>query len=82
MGIVSGFEFEAESQTILRYEIRAGSFFAPHKALVHRNQVVAIDAEKMVVEDGSVPVRALRRAIAMSPAAESKPAPLTLNNES
>lgn len=81
VGTVSGFEFEAESQTILRYEIQTGSFFAPRKALVHRNQVISIGADKMIVEDGSVPARERRHAIVMSPATESKPAPLTVHQE-
>ncbi len=76
MGTVSGFEFEAETQTILRYEIRTGSFLVPGKALVHRNQIVSISAEKMIVEDGSVSVRSLGKALAMQPAPES-PSTLT-----
>ncbi|MBI4133734.1 hypothetical protein HY478_03905 [Candidatus Uhrbacteria bacterium] len=54
LGRVSGFEFETEGQVILRYEVRRLLFAAP--LLIHRDQVVMIDATRMVVQDAAVPV--------------------------
>lgn len=54
LGRLKNFEFEAESQTILRYGVQRsllGALF-----LVSRDQVVSIDAKKMVVEDALVPM--------------------------
>lgn len=49
LGRVSGFEFEAESQTIVRYVVRR-SFFGS-TLLIHRNQVISFDANQLTVED-------------------------------
>lgn len=54
LGRVAGFEFDAEGQAILRYRVRprglaAGMLKKP--LLVAREQVLSIDAEKMVVDD-------------------------------
>ena len=54
LGRVAGFELDAETHAILRYRVRprglaAGMLKKP--LLVAREQVVAITAEKMVVED-------------------------------
>lgn len=54
LGRLVGFEFETESQTILRYEVRRSLFGAPF--LVSRDQVISIDANQMTVEDAVIPV--------------------------
>lgn len=59
LGRLAGFEFEAESQTIVRYEVRRSLFGPP--LLVSRGQVIAIDAQQMIVEDALVPVTGNRK---------------------
>lgn len=54
LGKVAGFEFDAESHGILRYRVAPRGLAArvlKHPLLVSREQVLSIDAEKMVVED-------------------------------
>lgn len=53
LGRLAGFIFEAETQTVIQYEVRRFPWGTP--ALVHRNQVVSIDADRMVVHDGAIP---------------------------
>lgn len=54
LGRVAGFEFDAESHVVLRWRVRPrglASRVLTSPLLVAREQVVSIDAEKMVVED-------------------------------
>lgn len=55
LGRVAGFEFDAESHAILRYRVRPKGLAArvlKRPLLVAREQVLSVDAEKMVVDDG------------------------------
>ena len=55
LGRVAGFEFDAESQAILRYRVRPKGLAArvlKRPLVIGREQVISIDAEKMVVDDG------------------------------
>lgn len=74
IGRVSGFEFETETQTIVRYEVRR--FVLGTSLLVHRGQVVSIDASRMVVDDLVVP-EALRTKLAIRKSVPESAAPLT-----
>lgn len=65
IGWLVGFEFEAESQTILRYEVRRSLLSAPF--LVSRDQVVTIDAKQMVVEDAVAPAEIGRKLVMQKP---------------
>ena len=54
LGRVAGFEFDVESHAIIRYRVRpkglaAGMLKKP--LLVAREQVLSIDAERMIVDD-------------------------------
>lgn len=56
LGRVSSFEIDADSQTVVRYYVRAGSitarFLNESKELIIANkQVISLTEEKMVVED-------------------------------
>ncbi len=51
IGRLCGFEFEAESQTILRYIASGGWFFGGKKYIIHRSQVVSIESDRMIVQD-------------------------------
>jgi len=54
LGRVAGFEFDVENQAVLRYRVRPKGLAArmlKKPFLVAREQVLSIDAEKMVVED-------------------------------
>lgn len=52
LGKISDIEIETESQTILRYEVKKNFFDQP--LLIHRDQVISINAKSMVVEDTAV----------------------------
>lgn len=57
LGKVKNIIFETEGQTVLQYEI--GEVFGK-KYLVSREQVISIDDEKIIVEDGIINVGASR----------------------
>ena len=59
-----------------------GFFLVSHRLVVHRTQVVAIEAEKMIIEDGSVPAHEHKKMLAISPLPKNETAPLTSNRES
>lgn len=53
LGKIMGLTLETESQIVYQYHVKPlglGGFFA-HELLIHRQQVVAISADKMIVED-------------------------------
>lgn len=77
LGRLAGFEFEVESQTILRYEVRRSLFGPPF--LISRAQVISINVERMVVEDAAVPVRERTRFAVGKPATEEQPTVLGSN---
>ena len=80
IGRVSGFEFEAESQIILRYEVRR-SMLRGKPLLIHRQQVISIEATRMVVEDGAL-TDVARESITFRPAVQSEqPTVVTLKND-
>lgn len=54
LGRVAGFEFDVESHAVLRYLVRPKGLAARmigKPLLVAREQVLSIDAEKMIVDD-------------------------------
>ncbi len=53
LGIVVDIEIEIESQTILRYIVQQGQILGrlQEPLLVHRNQVLEITNERIIVED-------------------------------
>jgi hypothetical protein len=71
LGRVVGFGYEAETQTVLRYEVRRSLFGAPF--LVGRDQVVSLDTEKMVVEDAVVRARRREVFVATKPVIDEQP---------
>lgn len=75
LGRVSGFEFDAESQAILRYRVRPHGLSArllKKPLLVARGQVLSIDAEKMVVDDDVEKAMELAKAKAIGLVSEAK----------
>lgn len=53
LGKVAGLVLDADSQSIYQYRVKPsglGGFFS-HELLIHRDQVVAVTADKMIVED-------------------------------
>lgn len=75
LGRVAGFEFDAAAQAILRYRVRprglaAGMLGRP--LLVAREQVLSIDAEKMVVDDAVEKAMELAKAKAIGLVTEAK----------
>ncbi len=57
LGKLAGFVIDVETQTIEQYAVsksRLLSALLPDDLLIHRSQVVSIDAERMVVEDAAV----------------------------
>ncbi len=68
LGRVAGFEFDAESHAILRYRVRPKGLAArllKKPLLVAREQVLSIDAEKMVVDDNVEKAMELEKAKAI-----------------
>lgn len=68
LGRVAGFEFDVESHVILRYLVRPKGLAArvlKKPFLVAREQVLSIDAEKMVVDDNVEKVMELEKAKAI-----------------
>jgi len=68
LGRVAGFEFDADSHAVLRYRVRpkglaAGMLKKP--LLVAREQVLSIDAEKMIVDDNVEKAMELEKAKAI-----------------
>jgi len=54
LGKVAGFDFDVETQAIVRYRVRPRGLAArllKSPLLVAREQVLSIDAEKMIVDD-------------------------------
>jgi len=64
LGKISDVEIETESQAILRYVVKKNFFDQP--LLIHRDQVISINAKSMVVEDAVVKEKEAE-AIAKSP---------------
>lgn len=60
LGKVKSFEIESETQTILQYAIKSrnliGSLLTKRdrELIIHRNQVISISKDKMIVEDNVV----------------------------
>ncbi len=73
VGKLVGFEFEAESQTVLRYEVRRSLFGPP--LLIHRDQVISITNEKMIVADAAVPAES-RSSLAVRGSAPESTTPI------
>jgi len=68
LGRVAGFEFDVESHAILRYRVRPKGLAAQllkKPLLVAREQVLSIDAEKMVVDDNVEKAMELEKAKAI-----------------
>lgn len=56
LGQVSDFEIDTEAQSILRYIVTRGKLvgrFQP-PLLIHRQQVISVSSEKMIVEDAVI----------------------------
>jgi sporulation protein YlmC with PRC-barrel domain len=75
LGRVAGFEMDAASQAVLRYRVRpkglaAGMLGKP--LLVGREQVLSINAEKMVVDDAVEKAMELAKAKAIGLVTEAK----------
>jgi len=54
LGKVAGFDFDVETHGILRYRVRPKGLAASvlkHPMMIAREQVLSIDAERMVVDD-------------------------------
>ncbi len=82
LGKIKSFEVDAENQTIERYVVKSRSLVGKllgeplGRLIIGRNQVISIDQDKMVVEDGAVKekeaVRLLRGAGKDVPALSSR----------
>lgn len=53
VGKIVGFRIDEESQSIIQYEVKQG-MIRGKTLLIHRTQVVELNAQHMVVEDGSL----------------------------
>lgn len=53
LGEIAGFAFDSETQTIYQYQVRSSglSGIFAKELLVHRQQVISISEEKMLVDD-------------------------------
>ncbi|MDP3985700.1 MAG: PRC-barrel domain-containing protein [bacterium] len=76
IGRIVDFSFEAESQTVIQYEVRAFFGFGT-PFVIHRNQVVALQSDRMVVEDAIAPERMRRVLNRRQPKSAEQPAPLS-----
>lgn len=68
LGRVAGFEFDVDAHAILRYRVRPHGLAArllKRPLLVGREQVLSIDAEKMVVDDNVEKAMELEKAKAI-----------------
>ena len=75
LGRVNGFEFDVDAQAIVRYHVRPQGLAArmlKHPLIVTREQVLSIDAEKMVVDDGVEKEVELAKAKALGLVSEAK----------
>lgn len=56
LGRVYDFEFDVDSQSVVKYYIKASLIrdLFDNKLIIHRDQVVFIDNDKMVVDDGVI----------------------------
>ena len=67
VGKLSAFVLDAEHHEVVQYVVARASLLSsiiPDELLVHRGQVISIDAEMMVVEDAAVAEKAEARQIA------------------
>ncbi len=53
LGKIAGFQFEAESQSVFQYSVKPLGLvhLFSQELLIHRNQVISISNEKMIVDD-------------------------------
>jgi sporulation protein YlmC with PRC-barrel domain len=60
LGVVASFEIDSEQQVVTRYTVRTAPLpkFLADELIIAPSQVVSITNEKMVVEDGVMPVAA------------------------
>lgn len=75
LGRVAGFDLDAENHSIIRYRVRPKGLAASmlkRPLLVAREQVVSIDAEKMVVDDNIEKAMELEQAKALGLVSEIK----------
>lgn len=60
LGKIRSFEIDSESQTIMKYFVKSRNLVSKllneetKELIIHRDQVISIDAEKMVVDDSAV----------------------------
>lgn len=66
VGKLSAYVIDAEHHEVAQYVVTRSSLLArilPDELLVHRSQVVSLDAEMMVIEDAVVTEKAAERAM-------------------
>jgi len=89
LGKLSAYVIDAEHHEVAQYVVTRSSLLArilPDELLVHRSQVISLDGEMMVVDDGVVTEKAAERNMAhpteAAPAgsASSSPATSTMKN--
>lgn len=78
IGRVAGFTFDAESGVIIQYRVRprgivAACFPGFRELLIGRDQVVSINAARMVVGDNAIPTGRNRRRRAFVPLIQPQP---------
>ncbi len=64
LGKIFDFELEIDSQHILRYYVKGGSIFKElfvDELIIHYSQVIFIDDKKMIVSDGIVKEKSIKR---------------------
>jgi hypothetical protein len=67
LGKVCDFEVDPVTHMIQKYHIRSGGLIEEllqKELLVSKDQVISLNAEKMIVEDGVVPVKETKKEIA------------------
>ncbi len=82
LGKIKNFEIDSETHIILRYLVKSRNLISKllvekkQELIIHRNHVISIDAEKMIVEDNVIKesevIKLLRRTNREAPALSSR----------
>lgn len=62
LGRVKNLEIDSVSQAVINYIVRRG--FLSEDLIINRNQVVSLEEDKLVVDDGMVAVPVTEKAVA------------------
>jgi sporulation protein YlmC with PRC-barrel domain len=69
LGKIKSFKIDNETQTVLQYTVKSRSLIGKllserdQELIIHRNQVISINEEKMIVEDSAVKENVMEKAV-------------------